>query len=142
SPALPAGSYLVALRGPGPLKDHESIQAAGAAPGGKEKQGMRAQDAKAKSTVESAVYPTGFETGKRNLVFYDKDRRIVGSVHVEEAEFVVPGHTAVEIADAPSGDATSVKLRVNSMVKVSNKAVGFTIPLVFAKGEVTADWRH
>ncbi|HUR27001.1 MAG TPA: SUMF1/EgtB/PvdO family nonheme iron enzyme [Planctomycetota bacterium] len=134
-PKLPAGSYSVALRGPGPLSAKESLRTSAEAPA-KEKQGVRMQDPKAKAPLESFVYPHGFKPEQRNLLFYDKDRSIVAAVHVTEAEFAVPGKTGVDITE------TTVNLRVNSWVKVSNKALVFTIPLEFAKGDVTADWRH
>ena len=107
---------------------------------------MRAQEPKSKLAAEHVVYPTGFDPQQRNLLFYDRDRSIVGSLHIEDAEFVAPGHTSVEISDTTLEPkqvaATSVKLRVNSWVKVSNKALGYTIPLAFAKGDVSSDWRH
>ena len=124
SPALPAGNYAIGLRGPGPLKSHESI---------------RSEESVAKSgaAANSVVYPEGFKPEARNLLFYDKQRQIVAAQHLDAAEFVVPTHTSVEIASGelevvedgkPSQVKTStVLLRVNSWVKVSNKGLGYAI---------------
>ncbi|MBK8178309.1 MAG: SUMF1/EgtB/PvdO family nonheme iron enzyme [Planctomycetes bacterium] len=162
SPALPAGSYAVALRGAGPLKPHETIfgaiEAAAPANG---KQGMALQDppkpaekdkAKPKKDdVRPVLYPEGFEPDKRALLFYDEAMKVVGWVPIERAEFVTPTKTSVEVAETRQNfpkngvnhqvEVCSVKLQVNSWVKVSNKGLGFHIPLAFAPGSVTAEWR-
>ncbi len=139
SPALPAGTYAIGLRGPGPLKSHESICSG-------------TTDAKAGSAAEGVSYPEGFKPEKRNLLFYDKQRQIVAAVHLEAAEFVVPTHGSVEISSGElevveEGKSNQVKtstvlLHVNSWVKVSNKGLGYAIPLAFAADSVSADWRH
>ncbi len=139
SPALPAGSYALGLRGPGSLKSHESIrsEASGAKPG---------------SAANGVVYPEGFRPEQRNLLFYDKQRQIVAALQLEAAEFVVPTHTSVQIASGeielvedgkPSRvGASNVVLHVHSLVKVTNKGLGYAIPIAFAADSVTADWRH
>ena len=64
----------------------------------------------------------------------------------------MPTHTSVEIASGElevveDGKSSQVKtstvlLRVNSWVKVSNKGLGYAIALVFAADAVTPEWRH
>ncbi len=139
SPALPAGSYAIGMRGPGVLKSHESI---------------RSEDSGAKAALvaNGVVYPAGFKPEKRNLLFYDKQRQIVAALHLDAAEFVVPTHGPVEISSGEvevvaDGKSSQVKtstllMHVNSWVKVSNKGLGYAIPLAFAADSVTTEWRH
>ena len=39
-------------------------------------------------------------------------------------------------------NVTVVSLKVNSLVRVSNKGFVYSLPLKFAEGEVSKDWRH
>ena len=165
SPPLPAGAYAVALRGPAPLRRHESIRgpdedgmpAEGSAPPtAGDKQGIQGQDEKPKPTgwanADPVSYPAGFKPEQSNLLFYDKELRIVAAIHTTDVEFAVPKPTSVSIEPTVidlSKDgvelreaAVAVKLKVNAWVKVSNKCVTCTIGLVFKPTDVTPDWRR
>jgi len=170
-PELPAGTYTVTMRGPGPLKRHESIQNAPVAEvpavpvvPANGKQGMVLQDEKPKQddkdkekekekpVAQPIVFPEGFEPDKRNLMFLDSNHAIVGVLSIENPEFITPKPTSVTIGPkvldlskpgAPLQiSVTGVGLKVNTWVKVSNKGLHYTIPLSFKVGDVTPDWRH
>lgn len=167
-PALPAGAYTVAMRGPGPLKRHESVH--GAVPPADPKKNAIAppQDAKPapqepkpaepakdkpkEKVVEPIVYPEGMNPDQRNLVFFDHDGKMVGFLHISEMEFATPKPHTIEIGKAVANlgtsdkpnqvSATGVKMKVTAWAKVSNRGVTFTLPLMFQPDAITADWRR
>ena len=154
-PALPPGTYAVALRGAGLLRPNESIRTADALvePPMDQKQGMQEkEDPKAKPLVQTFAYPIGFNPELRNLLFFDQDMVIVGSIPLSTGEFGNPGRTSAAIADREmdvfgSGKptklaVTGVTLSVCSWLKTANRGLLFAIPLAFAKGELSGDWRH
>jgi formylglycine-generating enzyme required for sulfatase activity len=133
-PALPAGVWLVAFRGPGAVREPSS----GAA----------------KAALK---LPKDFSGEQSALLFYDPSLEPVAWLALGEVDFAHPEEPRVSLASgkrsvqvpgadgtptAVEEDVTEASLRVNSLLKVANKAVVYTIPLKFAATAVTLDWRR
>jgi formylglycine-generating enzyme required for sulfatase activity len=169
-PALPAGSYIVGLRAASkgrveagaPNPDGEKKG------GAKDKKGddKKGEEKKPEADQEPnpdekpAVVlrtPEGWRSDIDTLIFYRADGEPVSWMQAPEFEYTRPLPGAVTIgqgkhkrtetgadgkATTVEEDATLCSLKLNSLVKVSNKGFAYTLRLTFANGAISNDWRH
>jgi len=145
-PELAPGTYLVTYRAKGEPPEEE-------VPG----TGMLQDDGEEEARRPVVKMPEGYDWSTDNLIYYRPDGEPVTWTLAPEIEYTRPKQPEILIADGtrkiPGVDADGKPIEIedpvtraifttNTWVKVSNKALHYTLTLVFAPGTVSAAWRH
>ena len=104
-PQLSPGTYMVAYRGDGKLRPHESVAGAEATPAASDKdtalQAQNPQKPNQEPDPEDlrapVVYPTGFDPAVANMLFMDADLQIVGHIPAPVLKYARPAQPRVVI---------------------------------------------
>jgi formylglycine-generating enzyme required for sulfatase activity len=167
-PQLSPGTYMVAYRGEGKLRPHESVAGAQAATSTDKDavQEPTGSDEKAPDKLRApVVYPSDFDPRVANLIFMDTGQGMIGHMPAPEMKYARPEPPRVVIASGKrstqASDASGmpqldekgnpvmveetvavVTLHVNTLVRVSNKGFLYDLELKFAEKDVDKEWRR
>ncbi len=154
-PALPPGSYIVALRGASRVAPTAEAGADTKKRGGAA-EGQSKADDKPVEAPAAIRTPEGWKHDIDTVIFYAPDGTPVAWIPAPSLEYARPMPPTVAIGDSTrkvsstgaDGKHVSVdepvtiaSFKLMSYAKVSNKGFAFTLRLAFAHGAVSNDWR-
>lgn len=158
-PALPAGSYIVALRGASraaPTAEAEAGAKKSGASEGQSKPEGKPEETPAEAPVVIRT-PEGWKHDIDTVIFYAADGTPVAWMPAPALEYARPAPPAVTIGDSTrkvtstgadgkpvtvDEPITLANFKLMSYAKVSNKGFAFSLRLAFAPGAVSNDWRQ
>lgn len=159
-PALPAGSYIVALRGaarPKPLTEPKAGGEGGKKTAPNEQQGEAKPEDKPEDAPVEIRTPEGWKSDIDTLIFYRADGEPAAWIPAPDLEYARPAPPTVAVGQSTRkvirvGDdgkeqhidepITLATFKLMSYAKVPNKGFAFSLRLAFAPGAVSNEWRR